>query len=292
MKKLLFIINPRAGVKKNKRFLDEAISIFEQAGYKVDIKYTKKRSDGTTIARYLGSRADLVVCMGGDGTLNEVMQGMIDSGAKTPLGYIPAGSTNDFATSLGLKTNPKEQAEFIVSNEAKTLDLGWFNGRYFVYTASAGIFTKTSYSTPQDLKNRIGHMAYILTGVRELFHIRRMKLKIELENKTYEGRYIFVAINNATKVGGVMKLDENIVRFNDGKFELMLVEFPKGLGGFLHTALKVLTQKFTGTVRLEQIDHARITDSSDIDWSLDGEKEKGRTVVDFKVVHDAINFIY
>lgn len=292
MKKLLFIINPKAGIKKNRHYVDEAVSVFEQAGYKVGIKYTKKRSDGTIIARDLGSKVDLVVCMGGDGTLNEVMQGMIEGGSKTPLGYIPAGSTNDFATSLGLKSNPKEQAEFLVSNEPKSLDLGCFNGRYFVYTASAGIFTKTSYSTPQDLKNKIGHMAYILIGVRELFHIRRMKLKIELENKTYEGRYIFVAINNATKVGGVMKLDEKMVRFNDGKFELMLVEFPRGLGGFLYTALKVLMRKFTGTVRLEQIEQARITDCSDIDWSLDGEKEKGRPVVDFKVVHDAINFIY
>lgn len=292
MKKLLFIINPKAGIRKNRHYIDDAVSVFEQAGYKVGIKYTKKRSDGTIIARDLGAKVDLVVCMGGDGTLNEVMQGMIEGDSKTPLAYIPAGSTNDFAASLGLKSNPKEQAEFIVSHPAKTLDLGWFNGRYFVYTASAGIFTKTSYSTPQDLKNRIGHLAYILTGVRELFHLRRLKLKIELEDKTYEGKYIFVAINNATKVGGIMKLDENIVQFNDGVFELMMVEFPRGVFGFLHTALKVLMQKFTGTITLEQIQHARITDCSDIDWSLDGEKEKGRPIVDFKVVHDAINFIY
>ena len=268
------------------------MKVFENAGYKVGIKYTKKRLDGTNIAREYGAKADLIVCMGGDGTLNEVIQGMIEAEVSTPLGYIPAGSTNDFAASLGLKTNPKEQAEFIVSNEARPLDMGMFNGRYFVYTASAGIFTKTSYSTPQKMKNRLGHFAYILHGVRELFHIRRLKLKIELPDKTYEGKYIFAAINNATKVGGIMKLDKDMVEFNDGLFELMLVEFPKGCLEFIRLVLKIFTQKFTGKIMLEQITSARITDCTDIDWSLDGEKETGRAVVDFKVIHDAVWFIY
>lgn len=292
MKKLLFIINPKAGLKKNRNYIDDAVEVFENAGYKVGIKYTKKRLDGTNIAREYGSKVDLVVCMGGDGTLNEVIQGMIETSVVTPIGYIPAGSTNDFATSLGLKSNPKEQAEFIVSNEARPLDMGSFNGRYFVYTASAGIFTKTSYSTPQRMKNRLGHFAYILHGARELFHIRRLKLKIELEDKTYEGKYIFVAINNATRVGGIMKLDKDMVEFNDGLFELMLVEFPSGPVGFMKLVVKILTQKFTGKITLEQIKSARITDCTDIDWSLDGEKELGRAAVDFKVIHDAVNFIY
>lgn len=292
MKKLLFIINPKAGVKKNRNYIDDAVGVFEEAGYKVGIKYTKKRLDGTNIAREYGAKVDLVVCMGGDGTLNEVIQGLAEMDIMTPLGYIPAGSTNDFATSLGLKSNPKEQAEFIVSHEAKPLDMGMFNGRYFVYTASAGIFTETSYSTPQKMKNRLGHFAYILHGSRELFRIRSLKLKIELEDKTYEGKYIFAAINNATKVGGIMKLDKESVEFNDGEFELMLVEFPKGPVEFMKLVIKIFTQSFTGKITLEKIKSARITDCTDIDWSLDGEKEKGRAVVDFKVIHDAVNFIY
>lgn len=292
MKKLLFIINPKAGLKKNKSYIDDAVNVFEDAGYKVGIKYTKKRLDGTYIAKEYSCKVDMVVCMGGDGTLNEVIAGMMEARSKTPLGYIPAGSTNDFATSLGLKSDPKQAATFIMSNKSRPLDMGSFNGRQFVYTASAGIFTKTSYSTPQELKNRLGHFAYILHGVRELFHIRRLKLKIELGDKTYEGKYIFVAINNATKVGGIMKLDEDFVKFNDGVFELMLIEFPKGPAEFCKLVWQVLNQKFTGKITLEQIQSARITDCTDIDWSLDGEKEKGRAIVDFKVVHDAVNFIY
>lgn len=292
MKKLLFIVNPKAGLKKNRNYIDEAVQVFEEAGYKVGIKYTKKRVDGTNIAREHGARVDLVVCMGGDGTLNEVIQGMAEKEITTPLGYIPAGSTNDFAASLGLSSNPKTQAEFIVSHEAKPLDMGMFNGRYFVYTASAGIFTETSYSTPQKMKNRLGHFAYILHGSRELFRIRSLKLKIELEHTTHEGKYIFAAINNATKVGGIMKLDKEAVEFNDGEFELMLVEFPKNPVEFIRLAVKIFTQQFTGKITLEKIKSARITDCTDIDWSLDGEKEKGRAVVDFKVIHDAVNFIY
>ena len=292
MKKLLFIINPKAGLKKNKSYIDDAVNVFEAAGYKVGIKYTKKRLDGTYIAKEYSCKVDMVVCMGGDGTLNEVIAGMMEAQSKTPLGYIPAGSTNDFATSLGLESDPKQAATFIMSNKSRPLDMGSFNGRQFVYTASAGIFTKTSYSTPQELKNRLGHFAYILHGARELFHIRRLKLKIELEDKTYEGKYIFVAINNATKVGGIMKLDEDFVKFNDGVFELMLIEFPKGPAEFCKLVWQVLNQKFTGKITLEQIQSARITDCTDIDWSLDGEKEKGRAIVDFKVVHDAVNFIY
>ena len=292
MKKLLFIVNPKAGLKKNRNYIDEAVQVFEEAGYKVGIKYTKKRLDGTNIAREHGARVDLVVCMGGDGTLNEVIQGIAEKEITTPLGYIAAGSTNDFAASLGLSSNPKTQAEFIVSHEAKPLDMGMFNGRYFVYTASAGIFTETSYSTPQKMKNRLGHFAYILHGSRELFRIRSLKLKIELEHTTHEGKYIFAAINNATKVGGIMKLDKEAVEFNDGEFELMLVEFPKNPVEFIRLAVKIFTQQFTGKITLEKIKSARITDCTDIDWSLDGEKEKGRAVVDFKVIHDAVNFIY
>lgn len=292
MKKLLFIINPKAGQKKKENFADDAVEVFKEAGFKVGVKYTKKRADGTEIAKEYGNKVDLVVCMGGDGTLNEVMQGLTESGAKTPLGYIPAGSTNDFATSLGLKSDPKEAAEFIVSNPARELDLGVFNGRYFVYTASAGVFAKTSYTTSQKLKNRLGHMAYILAGIKEIFHLRKLRLNVELDDGTINGTYIFAAINNSKKVGGIMKLDKESVEFNDGVFELLLIEFPRNPVQFFRIIKKVFSQDFTGNITFKQIRSARITDCTEIDWSLDGEEEKGQEVVDFKVVHDAVKFIY
>lgn len=292
MKKMLFIINPKAGKRKNRGFIEQAIDVFEEAGYYVGIKYTTKQLDGIDIASKFGNKVDLVVCMGGDGTLSEVIEGLVKINSKTPLGYIPAGSTNDFATSLGLKFNPKEQAEFIVSHEARDLDLGVFNNRIFIYTASAGIFTKTSYSTPQELKNRLGHFAYILTGVKELFKIRRLKLNIKLEDEVIDGTFIFVAINNATKIGGVMRIDEKLVEYSDGVFELFLIEYPKTFNDFIKIMFNVLTQKYKGKVTLKQIKYANITDSSEIDWSLDGEKEKGKESVEFKVLHNGVKFIY
>lgn len=292
MKKLLFIINPKAGHKKRENFADDAVKVFKEAGFKVGVKYTKKRADGTEIAKEYGNKVDLIVCMGGDGTLNEVMQGLTESGAETPLGYIPAGSTNDFATSLGLKSDPKEAAKFIVSNPARKLDLGIFNGRYFVYTASAGVFAKTSYTTSQKLKNRLGHMAYILAGIKEIFHLRKLRLNVELDDGTINGTYIFAAINNSTKVGGIMKLDKESVEFNDGVFELLLIEFPRNPVQFFRIIKKVFSQDFTGNITFKQIRSARITDCTDVDWSLDGEEEKGQEVVEFKVVHDAVKFIY
>lgn len=292
MKKLLFIINPKAGLRKNPHFIDDAVGVFEKSGYKVGIKYTKKRADATNIAKEIGSKVDLIVCLGGDGTLNETIQGMMEGKVNTPLGYIPAGSTNDFATSLGLSTDPIEAAQFVVRNKPRKLDMGEFNGRMFAYTASAGIFTKTSYETPQKLKNALGHTAYILSAAKEFVNIRKIRMKIELPDQTIEGHYIFAAINNATKVGGVMKLDDDLVDFNDGLFELMLIEYPQNAMELAKLGGKVLKQRFTGKITLIQTTEARITLSSDVDWSLDGEKEKGQSFVSFRVIPDAVNFIY
>ena len=292
MKKLLFVINPKAGLKKNRDYITEAVKTFENADYKVGIKYTKKRYDATEIVKELGSKVDLIVCMGGDGTLNEVIAGMMQGDVKTPLGYIPAGSTNDFATSLGLETEPVKAAEFIIHHKPKKLDLGCFNGRYFSYTASAGIFTRTSYATSQKLKNRLGHMAYILAAAKEIFKIKKIRATVTTDEGTYSGNYIFMAINNATKVGGVMKLNEDLVEFNDGVFELMLIEFPRGPIELVKLVRKVFKQRFTGKITLTQIKEASISVKPTVDWSLDGEKEDGKSTVEFNVVRDAINFHY
>ncbi len=292
MKKLLFVINPKAGQKKRKNYIDEVIEIFEEAGYQVGTKFTKKRADGTRIVAKYGNRVDLIVCMGGDGTLNEVIEGMLASNVTTPLGYIPAGSTNDFANSLGLCSKPVEQAKNIVSKKARLLDMGCFNGRYFVYTASAGAFVKTSYSTPQKLKNKLGHAAYVFAGAKEIFRLKPLHLKIELENETLEGEYVFVAINNATKVGGIMKINKDLVKFNDGIFEMILIDFPKNPLEFMKLANKLFNQDFTGKIQLKSVKWAKISKCGGIDWSLDGEEEKGQDVIEFKVVPSAINFVY
>ena len=211
---------------------------------------------------------------------------------KKPLGYIPAGSTNDFANSLNLPSDPVEAAKHIMTHKAKYIDIGKFNDRYFVYTASAGIFTKASYSAPQNIKNLLGHFAYVLEGVKDLTQVKRMKLKIENEDEVIEGEYIFVAICNATSIGGVMTIDEGKVDFADGLFELLLIKYPKDLIELGIIINELTNQIYDKHIRLLKVSKLKISDSSDIDWSLDGEKEDGRKNMKFRVIHNAVKLVY
>lgn len=290
--KLLFIINPKAGQKKREDFLVDVINEFNDNGYEVNIRFTRERGDGIKFARNLGNGYDRIVCMGGDGTLNEVIEGILEAGIKVPLGYIPTGSTNDFANSLNLSADPAQAAVNIMQKDVKSIDIGKFNGRYFVYTASAGIFTKASYSAPQTIKNVLGHFAYILEGIKDLTQVKQLKLKIELKDEVIEGNYIFAAICNSTSIGGIMTLDQGKVDFSDGLFEMLLVKFPKDLIELGFIVNQLTAQKYDDKVKLIPISKATISDSTNIDWSLDGEKEEGKETIKFKVVHNAINFIY
>ncbi len=292
MSNLLFIVNPKAGLNRKKDFTTKAIDVFKTAGYDVNVRVTRRSDDGEVIVKEDGKKADLVVCMGGDGTLSEVVKGIIKECLNVPLGYIPSGSTNDFASSLNLKSNPKAQAEFIVSHKPRPIDVGMFNDTCFVYTASAGLFTAASYATPQKLKNRLGHLAYLLFSVKELFRVKKLRLDISLKDQKIEGKYIFVSINNAKKVGGVMRLDKCGVDFDDGMFELMLIEYPKNPAELCKMIIQVSRQKFNGHITLLRTDSVKIEAQSEFNWSLDGEKEKGSKYTDFHVSHDAINFIY
>ena len=256
------------------------------------IKFTRREKHATEIVKALGSQVDMIACMGGDGTLNEVMAGMRSARLKKPLGYIPAGSTNDFANSLNLPSDPVEAAKHMVTHKAKYIDIGKFNDRYFVYTASAGIFTKASYSAPQNIKNLLGHFAYVLEGVKDLTQVKRMKLKIENEDEVIEGEYIFVAICNATSIGGVMTIDEGKVDFADGLFELLLIKYPKDLIELGIIINELTNQIYDKHIRLLKVSKLKISDSSDIDWSLDGEKEDGRKNMKVRVIHNAVKLVY
>lgn len=291
-KKLIFIINSRAGVKKKDDFFENVINEFEDYGYSTEIHYTRAQGDGIRLVLEYARRADLIVCMGGDGTLNEVIEGIIVGGIAAPLGYIPAGSTNDFAASLGLSTQPEEAARDIMKKSAKPIDIGRFNGRYFVYTASCGIFTRSSYETPQNFKNIFGHFAYVLEGIKDLGNVKQLKLNINYDGKKKKGNYLFAAICNSTSIGGIMTIDKDKVDFADGYFEMLLIKYPKDLIelGVLITNLQ--NQVYEDGVELIPVSRAKIEDCTEIDWSLDGEKAEGEKVIDFEVFHRAVNFIY
>lgn len=293
LKKLLLLVNPNAGTRQARRFLPEMISVFNRAGWLSSVYITEKRGDAVDFTRACAGDADLVVACGGDGTLNEVITGLQLGGHKTALGYIPCGSTNDFASGLGLPAAPLTACEAIVSGRPRTLDVGLFApDRYFSYTASFGAFTSVSWSTPQNVKNVLGHAAYILEGIRSLADIRPIHMRITADGQLFEEDYIFGAVCNSTSLGGVLKLEENVVDMNDGRFEALLIPFPADL-----LALnRILNALRTHHYEDESLQFLRASSflfegSQDTTWTLDGEAAEGSARVEIKNIHDAIRLI-
>ena len=294
-KKLLFIINPRAVIRKKDSALSDIILTFSDYGYETIVCFTRESGDASRlVAEHVDEEIDRIVCMGGDGTLNEVIAGCRDIAWDKPLGYIPAGSTNDFATSLGLPSDPAEAAERAMTGEVHRLDIGRFNGRHFVYTASCGIFTKVSYETPQKYKNLLGHFAYLLEGMKDLTNLHSMHMRISMEGHVYEDNYLLAAFCNTFSLGGVMSLDSNQVDLGDGFFEVLMISRPHDLLQLSAIVQALLEQKYDGTphVTFCKTDHAIISCSKSPDWSLDGEHGIGRDVNEFEVVSGGVRMIY
>lgn len=293
MKRLLLIMNPAAGTKKANPHLPEILSVFGRAGYECVTWMTRKRGDGTTLAAHFGAQADLIVCIGGDGTFNEVISGVVQAGIQTPVGYIPAGSTNDFAASLGLPKNVIQAAQRIVAGRPQTLDVGCFRNRYFTYVASFGAFTRTSYATSQSVKNVLGHLAYILGGIRELTSLHRYHAALTLDNGVREeGDYIFGAISNSTSVGGILTLDPEIVDLNDGQFELLLVKYPQNAAELAEVVKALTTQKYTSpSLIFRSASKVLVEAEPSMDWTLDGEYAKGCDRIEIENLHSAVRIM-
>ena len=293
MKRLLLIMNPTSGTQKANPLLPEILSMFNTAGYACLTWMTQKQDDGAALAAQYAAESDLVVCIGGDGTFNEVISGLVRSGAKTPIGYIPAGSTNDFAASLGLPKNPLEAAQAIVTGHAVACDVGKFADRYFTYVASFGAFTKASYATPQSVKNALGHIAYILGGIKELSSLHPYHVSLHLDDgRQEEGDYIFGAVSNSTSLGGILTLDPNIVDLNDGLFELLLVKYPTGMGELAEIIRALSAQDYASPALIFR-SASRLTVEAEpsMDWTLDGEFAAGKARVEIENLHSAVNII-
>ena len=291
MKRLLLIMNPASGTKKANPHLTEILSIFSQADYACTVWMTRKRGDATELAARYGAEADLIVCIGGDGTFNEVVTGAVSAGIKTPIGYIPAGSTNDFAASLGLPKNVIQAAQAIVAGKPQAFDVGRFRDRNFTYVASFGAFTRTSYATSQSVKNALGHLAYVLGGIAELSSIHRYHVAVTLDGgEREEGDYIFGAVSNSTSVGGILTLDPEIVDMNDGLFELLLVKYPKNAAELAEVILSLTSQKYDSPSLLFRPARKLLVEADPgMDWTLDGEFAKGSARIEIENLHSAIN---
>lgn len=292
MRKLLFVVNPYAGMRRVNRYLADIVSVFNRADYEVVTYMTAGPGDGTRISQINARQADLVVCAGGDGTFNEVLNGVLRSGCDVPLGYIPCGSTNDFGASLGLSANVVQAAKDIVSGEEVRYDVGKFGSRYFSYVTSFGAFTRASYHTPQNVKNALGHAAYLLEGIQELSQLRTEHIRIEMGERVIEDDFLFGAVSNSTSVGGVLTLDPKQVDLGDGLFEILLVRAPRDLAELSECVRALRSQRYNcGMITFASADKLRILASRQMPWSLDGEREEGHEEVFVENLHLAMRMI-
>ena len=293
MKTMLFIMNPYSGMRKANRYLSDIISLFNRADYEVNIRMTTGPGDAAAFALTYSKDVDLVVCCGGDGTLNETITGMIRAGSQGALGYIPAGSTNDFASSLKLSTNVMQAAQDILEGQPTPYDVGRFGDRYFAYVASFGAFTKSSYATPQSVKNALGHTAYVLEGISELSQIRKFHVRMELEDDIVEDDFLFGCISNSTSIGGVLTLDPNQVDMADGLFEIFLVRAPRSLAEISECLVALQTQRYNNCAMITfgPARKIQITADETMPWTLDGEKFDGQSQIEVENIQHAIRLM-
>lgn len=292
MKKLLLIVNPKAGKTKSHAPLYDAVVRFSRAGYLTYIHETTGAADATRVARELGPEYDMVACYGGDGTLNETISGLMQLHQQPLLGYIPGGSTNDFAASLGLPSSPAAAACTIVEGVPRAMDIGRHNDRYFSYVASFGAFTCASYSAPQETKNAIGHLAYIWEGVLNLDSLRPYRCRVTADGEVFDGEFIFGAVCNSTSLGGLVKLDAKRVQMDDGLFELVLLRMPRTvieLNGLL-VALNRMQYDGPGVI-FRHVSHVTVETEEEIPWSLDGEFAPSAPRVEIDNCHGAIRLM-
>ena len=272
-KKMLFIYNPRAGKAKIRSNLLDIIDIFTKAGFEVTAHPTQAKGDGSeAVKERKPGYYDLVVCSGGDGTLDEVVTGMMQCEEKIPIGYVPAGSTNDFANSLKIPNNMISAAQAIVEGKTFSCDVGAFNDDIFVYIAAFGVFTDVSYETSQNIKNVLGHMAYILEGMKRLPSIKAYKLRVESKELSVEGEFLFGMITNSTSVGGFKRITGKYVQLDDGEFEVTLIKKPANPVE-LNLIMAALVNRNINTdcMYCFKTDELKVTSEEEIAWTLDGE---------------------
>ena len=281
-KKLLFLFNPFSGNGLIKNKLLEIVDSFIKNGYEVTIHPTQRPQDAQEqVERYAGEY-QLVVCSGGDGTLDEVVSGMMRREQKVPIGYIPSGSTNDFACSLKIPKNMAKAAQLAVSGIPFSCDIGNFNGEYFVYIAAFGLFTDVSYATSQEQKNRIGHIAYIIEGIKRIPVVQSYHLRISYADQEIEGDFVYGMITNSVSAGGFRNITGKNVKLNDGFFEVTLIQMPKSPLE-LNEIIASLTNLIDNTdlIYTFKTDCLKVEAEEEIAWTLDGEyggKHKDVTV--------------
>lgn len=291
--KILLIVNPCSGRAKMRTELLKVVEILSADNNLVTVYPTKARGDATEfIKNHTDLSYDLIVVCGGDGTLNEVITGLMRSGIHRTLGYIPSGTLNEWSSGLHISRSIKQAANDILTGNKIQLDIGRFGDKYFSYTASFGAFTDASYSAPQDVKNVLGQAAYFFEGIKSLGNIKPVHLKFTADGKETEGDFLFGAVSNSMSVGGIVKFNESAVKLNDGKFEILLIRNPDNILKLQPIIDGILKQDFNREgIEFFTADSVTVTGGEDLSWTLDGEFAKGENEITISNLHNAIELI-
>ena len=271
LRNTMLIVNPRSGRGLSRTALGSIVSQLCDGGCAVCV-YFVDNCDPQALACEYAKNYDMVVCVGGDGTLSSAVSGLMLSGVSIPIGYIPTGTANDIATTLALSSDLSCAIRTIISGKPRPLDIGLFDGRYFTYIAAFGAFTGVAYSTTQGAKRALGHFAYVLGGIANVFSIKTRRTVVEYDGGTLMGDYIFGGVLNSTSVAGLVKLNPEHVDLADGKFEVILVKQPIGIASLLDTLRRILTNNYDGdNVSMLHTSKVRFMFDEEVEWTVDGE---------------------
>lgn len=293
-KKLLLVVNPVSGKKMAKQYMMKMINRFDQTGYNVTACCTQVNQNAFDIISKRGKDFDMIVCVGGDGTLKETVCAVSRLGTNIPIGYVPMGSTNDFANSIGLPTKSVPDAvEAIINGEPMPVDIGRFGDENFIYVAGFGNFTAISYSANQKMKNLLGKNAYYLQAVKEFFKMKPFHARVEADGEFFEGDYFYGAFSNSYSVGGMAVLHNMGVEFNDGLFEMVLVDMFKNPGEIVYLANSMVKKNVSNNrlVTVRHCKHVKFMFDKPTAFTLDGEFGGNYTEVEAEAIKGAVNIL-
>jgi lipid kinase, YegS/Rv2252/BmrU family len=291
-KKLLFVLNPRAGKGMMKSRLLPLVETFTAGGYDVTVRPTMQANETAEIVRDRAEEYDVIVCSGGDGTINETISGLMDCDKRPILGYLPSGTVNDFATSLRIPGNIGKAAKLVLSGNPITCDVGAFNERYFIYVAAFGAFTEVAYTTPQQNKNILGRVAYFFEGIGHLRRIKSYHLSVEYEGGKIEDEFIFGMVTNSVSVGGMNLIQQERIALNDGQFEVCLIKMPKNAIELQTIINSFLTGKSDPNfMYIFKASRLHIFCDINMPWTLDGEFGGDMKEILIDIKKDAIQII-
>ncbi len=291
--KVLFVYNPVAGHLQIKNYLWSIINIFSSEKIQLTVYATQKRKEAYRLVKKYGKDYDRIICSGGDGTLHEVINGIMETKSEITLGYIPAGSVNDYAVSLKLPKNMELAARLAIKGKPKSVDVGKFNKTYFIYVAAFGVFTDVAYETTQELKNVIGRLAYVIQGIKSVAMMKSYKMKIILEDSQFEDEYIYGMVSNTLSAGNLYRFFNQDVELDDGLFEVILIKTPKDLIELGSIPPYLLSGKGDNNlVKIFKTNKIKFVIEEPMTWTLDGENGGKPKEVEIEVIDKAVKIVY